>query len=74
MSAGHLVHTLYVGSPNGGPFTSAERTAVVETASSRFAGFTINDAGGFFEDRTVATLIIRIATGDTPTVEKLASN
>jgi hypothetical protein len=72
MSARYPVHTLYVGSPDGAPFRAAERGVVVETASSCFAGFTINDAEGFFEGRPVATLIIRIATGDTPVVEEMA--
>lgn len=44
----------------------------METASSCFAGFTINDAEGFFEGRPVATLIIRIATADTSAVEDMA--
>jgi len=72
MSTGNLVHTLYVGSPDGDPFKNAARTAVLETASSWFAGFTISDAEGFFESRPVATLIIRIATADTPAVEEMA--
>ena len=56
-SAGSPVHTLYIGSPDGNSFGSADRTAVVEKLSSCFAGFTINDAEGFFEGRPVATLI-----------------
>ena len=72
MSAGSLVHTLYIGSPDGNSFGSADRTAVVEMLSSCFAGFTINEAEGFFEGRPVATLIVSIATGDSPAVEEVA--
>jgi len=71
MSAGSLVHTLYIGSPDGNSFGTADRAAVVEKLSSCFASFTINDAEGFFEGRPVATLIVKIATGDTPTVEEV---
>ena len=71
-SAGSPVHTLYIGSPDGNSSGCASRSAVVEKLSSCFASFTINDAEGFFEGRPVATLIVKIATGDTPAVEKVA--
>ncbi len=74
MSAGNPVHTLYIGSPDGNSFGTADRAAVVEKLSSCFASFTINDAEGFFEGRPVATLIVSIATGDSRAVEKVALN
>ena len=72
MNAGQTVHSLYVGSPDGGPFKVADRTALVDDVISRFSGFTISDAQGFFGGRPVATVIVRIATGDTPGVQDLA--
>ena len=72
MNAGQPVHSLYVGSPDGGPFSTADRTTLVGEVISCFSGFTINDAQGFTEDRPVATVIVRIATGDTPGVQDLA--
>ena len=72
MNAGQIVYSLYVGSPDGGPFKIADRTALVDDVISRFSGFTISDAQGFFGDRPVATVIVRIATGDTPGVQDLA--
>ncbi len=72
MSAGSPVHTLYIGSPDGSSFGSADRTAVVEKLSSCFTGFTIEDAEGFCEGRPAATLIVTIATGDSPAVKEVA--
>jgi hypothetical protein len=65
------VHSLYVGSRDGSPFSAADRQAVIDTAAASFDCFTAIDADGYFEGRNVATLIIKIATDDDASVEAL---
>jgi hypothetical protein len=50
------LHTLYLGSRDGGPFTPGDRQAVVRETASVFAGFTLSEAQGYDRRRPVATL------------------
>ena len=65
------VHSLYVGSRDGSTFTEADRQIVNDTAAESFDYFTVVDADGFFQGRSVATLIIKVATDDEASVEAL---
>ena len=67
-----LVHTLYVGSRDGHAFPDTDRQAVTAAVAASFDCFTVVDAEGHFKGRTVATLVIKIATEDTTSVETLA--
>ena len=69
-----LVHSLYVGSRDGSTFTEADRQIVIDTAAASFDCFTVVDADGFFKGRSVATLVIKIATDDDTSVEALGHN
>jgi hypothetical protein len=68
---GLLVHSLYVGSRDGNAFPDADRRAVTDAVSTSFDCFTVVDADGYFKGRSVATLIIKIATEDAASVEML---
>ena len=68
------VHSLYVGSRNGSTFTEADRQIVNDTAAASFDYFTVVDADGYFKGRSVATLVIKIATEDEASVEALGRN
>jgi hypothetical protein len=74
MLNGLPVHSLYIGSRDGQPFPDADRQAVIDTATASFDCFTVVDANGFFEGRSVATLVIKIATHDGASVEALGHN
>ena len=65
------VHSLYVGSRDGKVFTDADRQAVTAAVAASFDFFTVVDADGYFQGRSVATLIIKIATNDGASVEAL---
>ncbi len=65
------VHSLYVGSRDGSTFTEADRQIMIDTAAASFDYFTVVDADGYFKGRSVATLIIKIASDDGATVEEL---
>ena len=65
------VHSLYVGSRDGSTFTEADRQIVIDTAAASFDCFTVVDGDGYFHGRSVATLIIKIATNDGAAVEEL---
>ena len=66
------VHSLYVGSRDGGAFTDADRQSVIATVSAAFNNFTAIDANGYFKGRSVATLVIKIASDDQIRLEALA--
>jgi hypothetical protein len=66
------VHTLYIGSRDGGPFSHVDRQAVTDTVAAAFDCFTVIDASGFFHGSSVATMVIKIATEDQASVEDLA--
>ncbi len=68
------VHSLYVGSRDGGAFTSEDRQAAIDTAVASFDSFTVFDASGIYQGRDVATLVIKIATDDGSMIEELARN
>jgi hypothetical protein len=68
---GLLVHSLYVGSRDGHAFPDADRRAVTAAVAASFDCFTVVDAEGHFKGRTVATVVIKIATEDTASVETL---
>ncbi len=65
------LHSLYVGSRDGSAFPEADRRAVTDAVSASFDCFTVIDAEGYFKGRSVATLIIKIGTEDTISVEML---
>jgi hypothetical protein len=65
------IFSLYVGSRDGEAFPDADRRAVTEAASSAFDCFTVMDADGYFQGRSVATLVIKIATDEEARVEEL---
>jgi len=66
------VHSLYVGSRDGKAFPHVDRRAVTEAVSASFDCFTVVDADGYFNGRSVATLVIKIGTDDTALVEAMA--
>jgi hypothetical protein len=66
------VHSLYAGSRDGGTFTDADRLAVITTVSAAFDNFTVIDANGYFKGRSVATLVLKIASDDQIRLEALA--
>jgi hypothetical protein len=68
------VHSLYVGSRDGSTFSEADRQIVNDTAAASFDCFTVVDADGYFKGRSVATLVIKIATEDEASVEALGRN
>ena len=70
-NVGLPVHSLYVGSRDGQAFPDADRRAVTDAVSTSFDCFTVVDADGYFKGRSVATLIIKIATEDAASVEML---
>lgn len=65
------VYSLYVGSRDGTAFPEADRGAVTDTVSAAFDCFTVIDADGYFQGRSVATLIIKIATDDSASIVAL---
>jgi hypothetical protein len=65
------VHSLYVGSRDGHTFPDDDRLAVTDAVSSSFDCFTVVDASGYFQGRSVATLIIKIGTEDSSAIEAL---
>jgi hypothetical protein len=71
-SFGLLVHSLYVGSRDGKAFFNADRQVVIDATTASFNSFTVVDADGYFKGRSVATMIIKIATDDGASVETLA--
>jgi hypothetical protein len=72
-AAGSLpVHSLFVGSRDGAAFPDADRQAVIEATAAVFDGFTVMDADGYFQGRSVATIVIKLGTDDTEAVTSLA--
>jgi hypothetical protein len=65
------VHSLYVGSRDGYTFPDDDRLAVTDAVTSSFDCFTVVDASGYFQGRSVATLIIKIGTEDSSAIEIL---
>jgi hypothetical protein len=65
------VYSMYVGSRDGQAFTDVDRQAVIDAVGIIFECFTVINADGYFQGRSVATLIIKIATNDGASVEEL---
>jgi hypothetical protein len=65
------VHSLYVGSRDGNAFPGSDRQAVTAAIAASFDYFTVVNADGYFQGRSVATLIIKVATDDEASVEAL---
>ena len=59
-SDGLPVHSLFVGSRNGAPFPDADLQAVIEATTAAFSSFTVMDADGYFQGRSVATIVIKL--------------
>jgi hypothetical protein len=55
----------------GKRFLMWTREAVINTAAASFDCFTVVDASGYFQGRSVATLIIKIGTEDSSAIEAL---
>ncbi len=66
------LHGLYIGSRDGHAFSPTDRDAVMDDTATTFPGFTVHEADGFYEGRSVATLVLQIATADTASVVRLA--
>ena len=71
-SNGLPVHSLYVGSRDGWAFPDADRQAVIEATADAFDCFTAMDVDGYFQGRSVATMVIKLGTDDTEAVTSLA--
>ena len=71
-NGGLTVHSLFVGSRDGRAFSDADRQAVIEATAAAFDGFTIMDADGYFQGRSVATIVIKLGTDDTEAAISLA--
>ena len=71
MRNGLPVHSLYVGSRDGKAFFNADRQVVIDATTASFNSFTVVDADGYFKGRSVATLVIKIATDDGASAETL---
>jgi hypothetical protein len=65
------IQSVYVGSRDGNPFLDAGRQTVIDAVAASFDCFTVVDADGYFNGRSVATLIIKVATDDRASVEDL---
>jgi hypothetical protein len=66
------VHSLFVGSRDGKAFPDADRQAVINATTAAFDGFTVMDADGYYQGRSVATMVIKLGTDDTEAVMSLA--
>jgi hypothetical protein len=71
-TGGLPVHALFVGSRDGKAFPDADRQAVIEATTAAFSSFTVMDADGYFQGRSVATIVIKLGTEDTEAVISLA--
>ncbi|WP_114416288.1 hypothetical protein [Marinospirillum perlucidum] len=67
-----MMHTLYLGSPQGKAFTQDERQSIITITSRYFDGFTLLDAEGYYQGRPVTTLLVKVATAESKDVEALA--
>ena len=70
-NTGSQAHSLFVGSRDGKAFSNVDREAMINTATASFDCFTVVDANGYFQGRSVATLIIKIGTEDSSAIEAL---
>jgi hypothetical protein len=66
------VHSLFVGSRDGRAFANVDRQTVIEATTAAFSSFTLMDAAGYFQGRSVATIVIKLGTDDTEAVISLA--
>lgn len=66
------VYSLYVGSRDGNAFSDGDRLEVTDLVSTIFESFTVLDADGFYQGRSVATLVIKIATDNDEIITELA--
>jgi hypothetical protein len=71
-SGGLPVHSLFAGSRDGRAFPDADRQAVIDATAAAFDGFTVTDADGYYQGRSVATMVIKLGTDDTEAVISLA--
>jgi hypothetical protein len=66
------VHSLFVGSRDGRAFPDADRQAVIKATTAALSCFTVIDADGYFQGRSVATMVIKLGTEDMEAVISLA--
>ena len=71
-SNGLPVYSLFVGSRDGRAFPDADRQAVIKATTAAFSCFTVIDADGYFQGRSVATMVIKLGTEDMEAVISLA--
>jgi hypothetical protein len=62
------MHTIYVGSSTGLPFTPREEAVLRSIVANRFVSFTVIDATGVWFGKEVATKLIKIASNDEDTI------
>jgi len=66
------VHRLYLGSHSGAAWKPLYRDAVISEAVNHFGNFTIGDVEGYWDGRSIPTLVLCIGTTDTARVKLLA--
>ena len=71
-TGGLSVHSLFVGSRDGRAFPDADRQAVIKATTAAFSCFTVIDTDGYFQGRSVATMVIKLGTEDMEAVISLA--
>jgi hypothetical protein len=74
MNIGLPIHSLFIGSRDGRAFSNADRQAVIETTAASFDCFTVMDADGYFQGRSVATIVIKLGTEEIGSILSLAHN
>lgn len=67
------MHTIYVGSPKGLPFTLKEVALLRSIVAKRFVSFTLIDAIGVWLGKDVATKLIKIASDDEDSVVEVCA-
>ena len=67
------MHTIYVGSPKGLPFTPKEVALLRSIVAKRFVSFTLIDAIGVWLGKEVATKLIKIASDDEDSVVEVCA-
>jgi len=68
------MHTIYVGSPEGLPFTRREVALLRSIVAERFVSFTLIDAVGVWLGKGVATKLIKVASDDEDSVIKVCAS
>ena len=67
------IFTLYLAAPDGLTFTTHDEAVAMALVGARFASFTVIEAKGVHEGRSLPTLLIQIADHDRAAVAALAA-